>query len=151
MGKNSKEIAIDTKPSATPAVPTVAYLSPIATPLANEKLSKKIFKVVKKATKQKNARRGVKEVVKALRKGSQGLVVLAGDTMPVDVLSHLPVLCEDKNVPYIFISSKVELGASAHTKRPTCTVMVLTGQASESEADYKEDLDTVITSVKALH
>jgi H/ACA ribonucleoprotein complex subunit 2 len=49
----------------------------------------------------------VKEVVKALRKSESGLCVLAADISPIDVISHIPVLCEDTNVPYIYVSSKV--------------------------------------------
>jgi len=60
-------------------------VSPIATPLASKKLAKKALKTVKKAAKAKMIRRGVKEVVKALKKGDQGLVIIAGDISPIDV------------------------------------------------------------------
>ncbi len=42
----------------------------------------------------------------------------------MDVISHIPVLCEDHNVPYIFVTSRAELGAAGNTKRPTSVVMV---------------------------
>lgn len=35
------------------------------------------------------------------------IVVLAGDTLPIDVYCHLPVMCEDRNLPYAYIPSKV--------------------------------------------
>ena len=69
-------------------------------------------------------RQGVKEVVKALRKGEQGLCVIAGDISPVDVVTHIPVMCEDRSIPYIFVPSKQELGAAAQTKRPTSCVLI---------------------------
>lgn len=28
------------------------------------------------------------------------IVILAGDCSPLSILLHLPLLCEDKNVPY---------------------------------------------------
>lgn len=34
------------------------------------------------------------------------IMVLAGDTLPVEVYCHLPVMCEDQNLPYIYIPSK---------------------------------------------
>ena len=73
---------------------------------------------------KKSLRRGVKEVQKALRKGEKGIMVFAGDVQPIDVMSHLPVLCEDKDVPYIYVRSKEELGIASHTKRPTCCVLI---------------------------
>jgi len=83
------------------------------------------------AAKNKTLKRGVKEVVKALRKSPQGaantafpgVVILAADISPMDVISHIPVLCEDHNVPYIFVTSRAELGAAGNTKRPTSVVM----------------------------
>lgn len=35
------------------------------------------------------------------------IVVFAGDTLPIDVYCHLPILCEDKNLPYAYVPSKV--------------------------------------------
>jgi len=52
-------------------------------------------------------RRGVKDVVKAIKKGAKGVVVLAADVSPVDVISHIPVLCEDNQIPYIFVRSRL--------------------------------------------
>ncbi|XP_064422817.1 H/ACA ribonucleoprotein complex subunit 2-like protein isoform X2 [Latimeria chalumnae] len=87
----------------------IAYLNPIAKPLASRKLSKRLYKCIKKAAKQKQIRRGVKEVQKFINKGEMGIVVLAGDTLPIDVYCHLPVMCEDRNLPYAYIPSKSHL------------------------------------------
>ncbi len=101
-------------------------ISIIAKPLAGEKLQKKLLKLVKKSGKSKSVRRGVKEVQKALRKGGKGtgLCVLAGDISPIDVISHLPILCEENDVPYVYVNSKAELGAAGSTKRPTSVVLI---------------------------
>lgn len=63
----------------------------------------------------------------------------------MDVISHIPVLCEDHNVPYIFVTSRAELGAAGNTKRPTSVVMVSEQRAGgkkdekvEGEEDFKE-------------
>lgn len=85
----------------------VRHISVIAKPLANKKVTKKAYKVIKKATKCKSTKRGVKEVVKALRKGEKGLCIIAGDISPIDVISNLPVLCEENDVPYVYVPSKV--------------------------------------------
>merc|ERR1711977_183750 len=93
------------------AIKPIGALVPFANPLADEKVTKKVLKGVKKAAKNKTLKRGVKEVVKALRKSPQGagnvvvpgIVILAADISPMDVISHIPVLCEDHNVPYIFV------------------------------------------------
>lgn len=85
----------------------LASISPIASPLAPKKLQKKLFKLTKRSSKQRQLKRGVKEVVKALRKGEKGLLVLASNITPVDVISHLPVLAEEAvGVEYVWVLSK---------------------------------------------
>lgn len=119
------------------------------------------------AAKHKTLKRGVKEVVKAVRKSSTNLpasslnedpsavVVIAADISPMDVISHIPVLCEEHNIPYIFVTSRAELGAAGNTKRPTSVVMICKDRGSkkasddkaEDEADYKEAYDSVVKAV----
>jgi Ribosomal protein HS6-type (S12/L30/L7a) len=49
---------------------------------------------------------------------------LAADVSPVDVISHIPILCEKKGVPYMYVRSRMELGIAAQTKRPTSVVLL---------------------------
>ncbi|XP_071385986.1 H/ACA ribonucleoprotein complex subunit 2-like protein [Centroberyx affinis] len=122
----------------------IANINPIAQPLATRKLSKKLYKCVKKAAKLKQIRRGVKEVQKFINKGEKGIVVLAGDTLPIDVYCHLPVMCEDRSLPYAYIPSKVDLGSSAGSKRPTCVILIKPHQ------EYQEAYDECLEEVSGL-
>merc|ERR1712000_672463 len=153
MGKDKSEKR-DKEESALMVVDTVGEIAikpigalvPFANPLADEKVTKKVLKGVKKAAKNKTLKRGVKEVVKALRKSPQGagnvvvpgIVILAADISPMDVISHIPVLCEDHNVPYIFVSSRAELGTAGNTKRPTSVVMVSESRVGAKKAEKIE-------------
>ena len=98
-------------------------------------------------------KRGVKEVVKGLRKGEKGLVLIAGDISPIDVITHVPVLCEDNDVPYVFLPSKEDLGTAGSTKRPTSCVMIVPGGKKkdlDSAKDYKELYDECFVKVKEM-
>jgi len=119
--KDKKRAAED---DDAPPVKKTRLVSPIANPLADEKLAKKTLKVVKAASEKKLIRRGVKEVVKALKKGEKGLCMIAGDISPVEVIAHVPILCEEKDIAYIYVPSKEELGQASLTKRPTSIVLV---------------------------
>lgn len=55
-------------------------------------------------------RTGMKDVSKAIRKNEQGMVVLAGNVSPIDIYSHIPAICEEKGLPYIYTPSKEQLG-----------------------------------------
>jgi H/ACA ribonucleoprotein complex subunit 2 len=78
--------------------------------------------------------------------GARRLVVLAGDISPLDVITHLPLLCEEAGVPYVYVPSKEDLGLAGATKRPTSVIMV----TPKSDADFKEAYDEVYTTVQAL-
>ena len=60
---------------------------------------------------------------------------MAADTEPLEILLHLPLLCEDKNVPYVFVPSK-----QAHTDCCSHTFVNIS-----SRADHRPFL-TVATS-----
>uniref|UniRef100_A0A7S0KWM5 H/ACA ribonucleoprotein complex subunit 2 n=1 Tax=Micromonas pusilla TaxID=38833 RepID=A0A7S0KWM5_MICPS len=129
----------------------------IAKPLADIGFHKKILKVVKKASKHKQVKRGVKEVVKALRKDTKGLCVIAGDISPIDVITHIPILCEESNVPYIYVHSKEELGAAGQTKRPTSCMLVLPDaqkggdkMGDEDAKEFKDMYGKVVSKIKSL-
>ncbi|KAL2855874.1 50S ribosomal protein L30e-like protein [Aspergillus pseudoustus] len=142
----------------------VGALVPFAKPLLEDKSAKKALKSVKKAAVNKCLKRGVKEVVKALRKSPipapnetvsipSGVVVLAADISPMDVISHIPVLCEDHGIPYIFVTSRAELGNAAATKRPTSVTMVVPKSASKGKKkadDDDEDFSKVFEELAKL-
>ena len=84
--------------------------------------------------------------MKAVRKGEKGVCIIAGDISPIDVISHLPVLCEDNDVPYIFVTSKEALGLAGQTKRPTSCILIKKG----GDSDLKEKYEEVFTKVKGM-
>ena len=90
----------------------------------------------------------MKELVKGLRKGDKGLAILAGDVFPIDVISHLPVLLEEHNVPYLFVPSKRDLGAAACTKRPTSCVLVKEKKSDGKEIEGKDIFDALVVEAK---
>mmetsp|Transcript_18435 Transcript_18435/g.31665 ORF Transcript_18435/g.31665 Transcript_18435/m.31665 type:complete len:181 (+) Transcript_18435:227-769(+) len=120
----------------------------LASPLASKKSTKKAHKLVRKASSSKSLRRGVKELVKGVRKGDKGLAILAGDVFPIDVISHLPVLLEEHNIPYLFVPSKRDLGAAACTKRPTSCVLIKDKKGDGKEIEGKDIFDALVEEAK---
>jgi len=58
------------------------------------------------------------EATKTLNRGIAEFIVMTADTEPIEILLHLPLLCEDKNVPYVFVPSKTALGRACGVSRP---------------------------------
>jgi len=124
---------------------TVVTLNQIAQPLADEKLSKRIFKLIKKSAAKKNKlQRGLKNVQTKIRKGSTGLCIFAGDVTPIDIYCHLPIVCEDKNIPYCFVPSKRDIASALGAKRP-CIVTLIS-----SDDDYKELYDKCFKKISDM-
>ena len=149
MGKDKeskKRKSTDDAAAEEPPKSKIRLVSPIANPLADPKLTKKVLKTVKAAAEKKMIRRGVKEVVKALKKGEKGLCVIAGDISPIDVIAHVPIFCEELNVPYVYVPSKEDLGTASQTKRPTSIVLM----SCKADADYKDTYDEAVKEVAEI-
>ena len=94
---------------------------------------------------------------KTLNRGISEFIIMAADTEPIEILMHLPLLCEDKvhaawvvvptggisrrntpvlppapqNVPYVFVPSKVALGRACGVSRPVIACSITSNEASQ--------------------
>lgn len=106
-------------------------VNPKAFPLAGTQLSNKIIDLVQQASHYKQLKKGANEATKTLNRGISEFIVMAADTQPLEILLHLPLLCEDKNVPYVFVPSKTALGRACGVSRPVVACSVTTNEGSE--------------------
>eukprot|EP00122_Pirum_gemmata_P011182 Pgem_evm1s10350 len=56
---------------------------------------------------------------------------MAADTEPLEILLHLPLVCEDKNIPYVFVPSKQALGRACGVSRAVIACAVLRKDGSQ--------------------
>jgi hypothetical protein len=71
------------------------------------------------------------EATKTLNRGISEFIILTADVEPIEIVLHLPLLCEDKNVPYVFVPSKTALGRACGVSRPVIAASVTTNEARE--------------------
>lgn len=55
-------------------------------------------------------RKGMNEVTKSIERSQAKIVVMAEDVSPPEILYHVPLLCEEKKIPYAYLSTKKNLG-----------------------------------------
>lgn len=72
---------------------------------------------------------------------------MAADISPIDVLSHFPILCEEKGIPYCFVKSRMLLGVAAQTKKPTSVVLLMEPTDQALKAKYT----TIYEKIKAIN
>lgn len=80
--------------------------SDAAWPVADAALSQEILDLVQQASHYRQLKKGANEATKTLNRGISEIVILAADTAPLAILLHLPLLCEDKNTPYVSATSE---------------------------------------------
>ncbi|KAK9766731.1 RNA binding protein snu13 [Basidiobolus ranarum] len=120
--------------------------NPKAFPLADAALSNTIVDLVQQASHYKQLKKGANEATKTLNRGISEFIVMAADTEPIEILLHLPLLCEDKNVPYVFVPSKVALGRACGVSRPVVACSVTTNEGS----DLKPQIQTLKLQIEKL-
>ena len=153
----------------------MAAVNPKAYPLADGDLTVTILDLVQQASNYKQLKKGANEATKTLNRGITDLIIMAADTEPLEILLHLPLLCEDKvrgarfllpppslpltthhsplthplspqNVPYVFVPSKVALGRACGVSRPVVSCSILTNDASQLSSQIK----TIRTQIEQL-
>uniref|UniRef100_A0A0K0D1A1 Ribosomal_L7Ae domain-containing protein n=1 Tax=Angiostrongylus cantonensis TaxID=6313 RepID=A0A0K0D1A1_ANGCA len=75
-------------------------VNPKAYPLADTQLSQKLLDLVQQALNYKQLKKGANEATKTLNRGISEVIIMAADAEPLEIILHLPLLCEDKNVPF---------------------------------------------------
>lgn len=68
------------------------------------------YEALQIAAKTGAVRKGTNETTKAVERGQAKLVVIAEDVDPPEVVAHLPLLCEERKIPYVYVPSKEKLG-----------------------------------------
>ncbi len=68
------------------------------------------YEALQIAAKTGKVKKGANETTKAVERGQAKLVVIAEDVDPPEVVAHLPLLCEEKKIPYVYVPSKDKIG-----------------------------------------
>jgi large subunit ribosomal protein L7Ae len=77
------------------------------------------------ASKSGAVRKGTNEATKAVERAQAKLVVIAEDVDPPEVIAHLPLLCDERKIPYVFVPSKDKLGTSVGIDVPCAAACII--------------------------
>ena len=85
--------------------------------------------------------KGTNEVTKMIERGNALLVFIAEDIDPPEIAAHLPVLAEEKEIPYVYLPTKDELGEAAGLNVGTASACII--DAGEAEDLINEVVEKV--------
>lgn len=82
------------------------YFAKFETP---KEISDAAYEALRQAKQTGKVRKGTNETTKAIERGVAKLVIIAEDVDPPEVVAHLPIICEERTVPYVFVPSKANM------------------------------------------
>src|SRR5881396_301188 len=106
--------------------------------------SDKAYQLLQVAKDTGKIRKGTNESTKAIERGSAKLVVIAEDVEPPQIVAHLPILCDERKIAYLFVPSKLELGKSAGLDVGSAAVSILEpGDGAEALREVLKIIETM--------
>jgi len=82
------------------------------------------YEALQIAAKTGQVRKGTNEATKAIERGTAKLVIIAEDVDPPEVVAHLPILCEERKIPYIFVPTKEKIGTAIGIDVPAASACI---------------------------
>ena len=106
-----------------------------------KELSEKVLRAMEIAKNTGKIKKGTNETTKAIERGQAKLVVIAEDVDPEEIVMHLPPLCDEKKIPYVYVPSKMELGRAAGIDVAAASACII--EAGEAKDLVKEIIEKV--------
>ncbi len=96
----------------------------------------RILKLLTDSSQGGKIRKGVNETTKSIERKTAKLVVIAEDVDPEEIVVHLPILCEEKTIPFVYVKTKTDLGKSIGLNVGTTAIAIENaGGAAETLQD----------------
>jgi len=110
-----------------------------------QELAEKVYQALQKVRETGGkVKKGTNETTKAVERGQAKLVVIAEDVDPPEIVAHLPLLCDEKKIPYVYVPSKQRLGQAAGIEVAAASVAVI------DVGGAKDLVDEIIKAVQQL-
>jgi large subunit ribosomal protein L7Ae len=91
----------------------------------SKELADAAYEALQIAAKTGAVRKGTNETTKAIERASAKLVVIAEDVEPPEVVAHLPLLCDERKIPYIFVPNKEKIGTAIGIDVPAAAATIV--------------------------
>lgn len=89
-------------------------------------IQEQVYELVKAIGKDGRGKikKGANEVTKAAERGIASMIVMAENVNPGELLAHVPMICKEKGIPYIYVEDQGYLADSAGMTPGTRTAAV---------------------------
>ncbi len=88
-------------------------------------------------------KKGTNEVTKAVERATAKLVLIGSDVNPPEIVMHIPMICEEKNIPYLFVS-KSDIGEAIGIHVPSAAACIVEeGKSKDAIGNIAEKLKEI--------
>ena len=89
-------------------------------------IQEQVYELVKAIGKDGRGKikKGANEVTKAAERGIASMIVMAENVNPGELLAHVPMICKEKGIPFIYVEDQGYLADSAGMTAGTRTAAV---------------------------
>jgi len=113
-----------------------------------KELSDKVLQAIQDIRTSGKLRKGTNEATKSVERSEAKFVAIAADVNPIEIVMHIPMLCDEKKIPFAFVPSKADLGAAAGLPVGTSAVAIANaGEGAKKLAQIVEQI-SIIRGVK---
>ncbi len=102
------------------------------------------YEALKTANDSGKIRKGTNEATKSIERGRAKLVLIAENVEPPEIVAHLPLLCDERKAPYVYVPEKQRIGQA---------VGLLVGSAAasiEEAGEAEELLNEIVAKLKEI-
>jgi len=107
-------------------------------------LAEKAYEAVRIARETGKIKKGTNETTKAVERGLAKLVIIAEDVDPPEIVAHLPLLCDEKKIPYVYVPSKKRLGEASGIEVAAASACII------DPGEAKDLVEEIIEKVKEI-
>ena len=111
-----------------------------------EEIQNKALEALEIARDTGKVKKGSNEATKAVERNIAQLVLIGADVEPEEIVMHLPPLCEEKQIPFVYITKQNDIGsASGLEVGSAAAAIVKSGKAK----DLVEEIVKQIAALRA--
>ena len=111
-------------------------------------VSDKIYEMIQ-SNSNGRIKKGSNEVTKTAERGTAQFIVLAEDVNPPELLAHIPLICEEKGIPYGYVPSQEFLANEAGLPNGVKTASIAIMEINKSAQEKYNEVVELIKALKA--
>ena len=111
-------------------------------------VSDKIYEMIQ-SNSNGRIKKGSNEVTKTAERATAQFIVLAEEVNPPELLAHIPLICEEKGIPYGYVPSQEFLANEAGLPNGVKTASIAIMEINKSAQEKYQEVVELINGLKA--